>query len=141
MVDQCVPSFDDFWKAWPRREAKKAAMRAWEKLPIASRIAAVSMLPTHVEQWRKEGRARSHVPHPATWLNGERWEDELGGEIFPAVRKPNVASGPPWWTSHVLMERKGREVGIGAARAGETSDQYRARIQAAIEDQGRYSGS
>ena len=27
------------------------------------------------DQWTKEGG--QFIPHPATWLNGKRWEDEL----------------------------------------------------------------
>lgn len=138
LVDQCMPTFEQFWSAWPRREAKKAALRAWNKLSTSDRIAALQALPKHVEQWRKEGRARCHIPHPSTWLNGERWEDELGGDIFPSVPKPKQQSGPPWWTSHMLMERMGREVGAGPARPGETTEQYRARIQALIEERQRY---
>jgi len=138
LVDQCIPTFDDFWSAWPRREAKKAALRAWNKLSTAKQITAFQALPDHIAQWRKEGRARCHIPHPATWLNGERWEDELGGDVFPPVPKPKRQSGPPWWTSHVLMERKGREVGAGPARPGETTEQYKARIQAVLDENRHY---
>jgi len=28
------------------------------------------------EQWRKE--RKRYIPNPATWLNEERWEDEIG---------------------------------------------------------------
>lgn len=139
LVGQCIPSFEEFWAAWPKREAKKDAKRAWDKMPPQNKIAALQALPGHVDRWRREGRARNHIPHPATWLNGERWEDELG-EIFQPAQKRPAQSGPAWWMSHTLMERKGAEVGIGPARPGETSDQYRARIQAAMDDQQRYQG-
>jgi len=134
-----APTFDEFWAAWPKREAKKDARRAWDKLSAASKTAALAALPAHVARWHNEGRARNHIPHPATWLNGERWEDELG-EIFPQQppARPAVQSGPPWWSSHALMERKGREVGVGPARPGEDTMQYRVRIQAAIEDRARF---
>lgn len=140
LVGNCIPDFEDFWAVWPKREAKKDARRAWDKLRAQQRIAALQALPGHIERWRREGRARNHIPHPATWLNGERWEDELG-EIFPPQpqqRRAAAPSGPPWWMSHASMEAKGREVGVGPARPGETNEQYRARIHAAIEDQKRF---
>jgi hypothetical protein len=137
LVGQCVPTFEDFWAVWPKREARKAAVRAWEKLNAQSRMAAFVALPAHVERWRKEARSRNHIPHPGTWLNGERWEDELG-EIFQQAPAPVKRPDTAWWFSHVLMERKGREVGVGPARPGEQTEQYRARIQAAIEDHARY---
>lgn len=27
------------------------------------------------EQWKKDGG--QFIPHPTTWLNGDRWEDEV----------------------------------------------------------------
>ena len=27
------------------------------------------------EQWRRDGG--KYIPHPTTWLNGKRWEDEV----------------------------------------------------------------
>lgn len=137
-VDQCIPTFDEFWKVWPKREAKKDALRAWNKVRDADKIAALNALPNHVARWQREGRARNHIPHPATWLNGERWDDELDEIFAPAPAQRSAQSGPPWWTSHTLMERKAAEVGVGLARPGETNDQYRARIHAAIDDQQRY---
>ncbi|MFC3336920.1 hypothetical protein ACFOEY_00210 [Paracandidimonas soli] len=140
-MGKCIPTFDEFWSAWPKREAKKDARRAWDKLRPQDRIAALAAVPAHIARWKREGRARNHIPHPATWLNGERWEDELGEIFAPTQPQRPAQSGPAWWTSHTLMERKGREVGIGPARPGESSDQYRARIQAAIEDQQRYAAA
>ena len=67
-------AFDVFWEQWPRREAKAAARRAWSKIPIAEYPALMAGL----EMWRKsEQWTRGIVPHPATWLNGRRWEDEV----------------------------------------------------------------
>lgn len=66
--------FEVFWEKWPRREAKAAARRAWAKIPIAEYVALMAGL----EMWRKsEQWTRGVIPHPATWLNGRRWEDEV----------------------------------------------------------------
>lgn len=70
--------FDDFWAIYPNRKAKQDALKAWSKLKPDEQMQA-SILKAVREQsqgedWRKEGGR--FVPHPATWLNGRRWEDE-----------------------------------------------------------------
>ena len=73
--------FDVFWKVYPRKDGKVQAKRAWFKLDpdpelldtIIKAIAKQSKTP----QWTVKGpRGESYVPHPSTWLNGMRWEDE-----------------------------------------------------------------
>lgn len=139
-ASESVPTFDAFWAIWPKREAKKDAVRAWAKLRPDQQAAAIKALPAHVQRWRSEGRARNHIPHPATWLNGERWEDELG-EIFPQqprAQPPRAAVVDRWWESHAGMARKGQEVGVGLARPGESDSQYCARIRQAMDDIARF---
>ena len=74
--------FDQFWAAYPRKEGKKKAWEKWQKLdPDPALFAAIlSGLDAHIrsEQWR-----RGVIPHPTTWLNGERWEDELTPPLSP----------------------------------------------------------
>nr|WP_320050745.1 hypothetical protein [uncultured Desulfuromonas sp.] len=74
-----TPFFDEFWTLYPRKVSKKAAQTAWKKLqpdePLFKVI--ISGLEKHIlsDQWQKdEGR---FIPHPATWLNQERWNDEI----------------------------------------------------------------
>lgn len=71
-------TFDDFWLLYPRRVAKKDARQAWWKLTPANQVKALDAL----IDWRRIYAARDDdkIPHPATWLNGERWEDELPRE-------------------------------------------------------------
>ncbi|APX75093.1 hypothetical protein BUW96_09530 [Achromobacter insolitus] len=133
------PDFSTFWAQWPRRTAKKAAERAWAKLRAADRRAVLHVLPNHLAYWKAARTATEFIPHPATWINGERWKDDV---IIPAPRPERQApTEPVWWTSHVMMDQKGREVGVGSARPGETSEQYRARIQQAIAERDRFGGA
>lgn len=73
----CAPSalgvFDLFWKSYPRKDGRKAAIRAWAKLSVEDGQAAVAGLERakKSEQWQ-----RGVIPHASTWLNGERWKDE-----------------------------------------------------------------
>jgi len=132
-----VPMFDDFWAAWPKREAKKDARRAWDKLTAANKAAALAALPAHVARWRREGRARNHIPHPATWLNGERWDDELG-EIFaprqasarPGMRQPEPDVEKPWPCTWPGIVAKGVELGLTQG-PDEAPPYFKARVYAA----------
>ncbi len=89
--------FAEFWSAWPRKVGKAQAEKAWTKLhpsddlvaAILRAIAAQSRSP----QWLKDGG--QFIPHPATWLNGKRWEDETDAKtqapgLFAGVRVDNM---------------------------------------------------
>ena len=71
-------SFARFWAAYPRKVGKLAAARAFAKARGAERLeallAALALQKTSGEWLRDSGR---FIPHPATWLNQGRWEDEL----------------------------------------------------------------
>lgn len=71
--------FGTFWQEYPRKIAKPAAKRAWDKLRpneelLRKMIEAVKGW-RRSDQWQKDGG--EFIPHPATWLNQRRWEDEI----------------------------------------------------------------
>ena len=77
-VERFSHQFEVFWELYPRKKAKKAALKAWcdkQLDQVADAVIAgielqrAEFLVTMAEDPRK-------VPHPATWLNGERWKDE-----------------------------------------------------------------
>lgn len=80
--------FEMFWKAYPRRVAKDVARKAFKKHgcgDIISKILASLVVQKRSEQWTKEdGR---FIPHPSTWINQHRWEDEL--VIVPPAEEPD----------------------------------------------------
>jgi len=69
--------FEKFWAAYPRKDAKVQAEKAFAKLCpneqlLADILAGIKRAETS-EQWRKdEGK---FIPYPSTWLNQRRWED------------------------------------------------------------------
>lgn len=69
-------AFETFWKAYPRKEGKEKARLAFEKAD-ADLETLLSALEQHKKspQWTKDGG--QFIPHPATWLNGKRWEDQV----------------------------------------------------------------
>ena len=80
--------WDQFWQAYPRHVARPLALKRWAKLTQAEQEAAVAALPRHLEQWKAiETR---YIPHPATWLNQQRWTDELPAPM-PICRWPGCS--------------------------------------------------
>lgn len=69
-------AFARFWQAYPSKVGKGAAEKAFAKHAgiVDTLIEAVDRQ-VGSKQWRKDGG--QYIPHPATWLNQRRWEDEL----------------------------------------------------------------
>ena len=70
--------FKVFWSAWPKKVKKKDAVRAFKKIHgNVSLDTIIKAVEQHKkgEQWKKDDG--QFIPHPATWLNGDQWEDEL----------------------------------------------------------------
>ena len=66
--------FDAFWSAYPRREAKAAARKAWVK---AVTVADPQAIIAGAQRYRDDpNRESEFTAHPATWLNAGRWEDD-----------------------------------------------------------------
>lgn len=82
---QQAPTWEEFWKLYPRRVAGTVAKRSWEKMTAEEKNAAVVAIPRHIQMWREEERTIAWVPYPATWLNQKRWEDEIDCELPAAV--------------------------------------------------------
>lgn len=70
--------FDDFWMAYPKKKAKEAAKKAWDKLRPDEELQGVILQAVQDQSaspdWKKAGG--QYIPYPATWLNNRRWEDD-----------------------------------------------------------------
>lgn len=71
--------FADFWLLYPRRVAKKDAIKAWNRIPDTLHVRILTALVAWRAVWRDKDA--EYLPYPASWLNGERWEDELPQEF------------------------------------------------------------
>jgi len=71
-------AFESFWIAGMKKVNKKAARKAFEKLAKNQKDLTqfVFMICNDVKA-RKGKQFGFDALHPATYLNGERWEDEL----------------------------------------------------------------
>lgn len=74
-VTQTLP-FDEFWNLYPRKVAKGHARLAFKKACDKEKphkiIDAVKKFAAAVK-----GKEKQYIPHPTTWLNGERWDDDI----------------------------------------------------------------
>lgn len=80
--------FAAFWEIYPRKVGKDAARKAFEKISPddALLLTISSALERHKQskQWTTDGG--QFIPHPSTWLNQKRWEDELPEETISGER-------------------------------------------------------
>lgn len=67
-------SFDEFWKTYPRREAKAAARKAWDK--ALGRASPARIIAAAAAYRDLPSREQKYTKHPATWLNNDCWLDE-----------------------------------------------------------------
>lgn len=84
--------FAQFWAAYPRKQAKQAAKKAWQKLQPCPEL-VTEMLAALERQKVSEQWQGGIIPHAATWLNGRRWEDEAGPKTGRQAGLLDFASG------------------------------------------------
>lgn len=65
--------FDTFWRAYPRRISKGAARTAFAR---AIRKTSLEIMLAAIADYIRLKPERIDFKHPATWLNGECWDDE-----------------------------------------------------------------
>ena len=118
--------FEQFWQLYPRKVGKLTAKRSWEKLSQENQQKALEAIVEHRKYWVAKGTDWEFIPHASTWLNQERFEDELVLE-----KKENKKPPLPWYATDELTLAKGRELGLNPY-AGESFAQFRTRISAKI---------
>lgn len=83
--------FERFWGVYPKRINKKKAFET--RLKIKDNLPSLDVVLKSVrgwaatKEWKKDGG--QYIPHPTTWLNGNRWEDE--------IPKTSHDDDPPYW--------------------------------------------
>lgn len=70
-------AFVIFWESYPKKVAKRKAELAFKKIKASEYPKIFEALEKHkkTDQWTKDDG--KFIPHPTTWLNQERWNDQL----------------------------------------------------------------
>lgn len=70
-------AFESWWEGYPRKTGKAAAAKAYDKArKTATADQLMAGLANACAVWRAERTEARFIPHPATWLNQGRWDDE-----------------------------------------------------------------
>mgnify|MGYP003441332381 FL=1 len=104
-VDMAAPVgaelFDEFWAEYPRKVGKDAARKAFDKRKpsreLLGRMLASIRAQVQTVDWQKDGG--QFIPHPTTWLNEGRWQDE-------ETAVPQVVRGPDPELERIKRESK-----------------------------------
>jgi hypothetical protein len=74
--EESSAKFDEFWKVYPNKVKKKYAMRTWRSRKLDKLadtiINSVRSRVSNDPRWQA-----GYIPDPTTFLNGDRWEDEV----------------------------------------------------------------
>lgn len=77
-VNGYAADFETWWKAYPRKVAKLDASKAWAKaIKLVTPEQLTEALEACKRSWQAKRRTSEFIPHAATWLNGQRWEDDV----------------------------------------------------------------
>jgi len=70
-----IDRFDEFWKHYPRKVSKPNALKAWIKIKPDDELTKTII--SAISKQNLSAKEEQFIPHPASWLNGKRWEDEV----------------------------------------------------------------
>ena len=96
-------TFDKFYKLYPRKIGRVVAQRSFKKLNKRDKQLAYDGLVNYIKFWESSKTEKQFIPHPSTWLNQRRWEDEL--EDLKEIIEENAVNE----TLHKVQESEGAE--------------------------------
>ena len=91
-VDQTVRDFERWWKVYPRKVGKYKAAPLFAK--VCNRMNFDELMDATIRFAQSmDGQEKRFIPHPTTWLNQERWNDELSVEPHNVQKEVLSAMG------------------------------------------------
>ena len=67
--------FEIFYKNYPRKVKKKETLKWFIKNKPDEEL--FNIMINKLEEFKKIWKDKNYIPHPTTWLNSERWNDEI----------------------------------------------------------------
>jgi hypothetical protein len=99
--------FENFWQRYPRKQKKKKVAQIWCKNKLHKIAEQILNAVEHRLETDWKGKELEFIPLPDTYLNQERWTDEVSVEKAKQQAKPGEARstvaiwgpGNPGWDS------------------------------------------
>lgn len=84
--DELDSEFDAWWLHVPRKVGKDAARVAYRaaRRRGATGIGLANAMDQQAARYKVQRTDKQYIPHPSTWLNSGRWQDEAD-EVVPSV--------------------------------------------------------
>lgn len=103
--------FEKFWEAYPRKEGKGYCRKIWNKLKPSEELVQKMLesikIQKQTDRWLKNDG--QFIPMPSTWLNQERWEDEINDGGIYDKRNGQKRSGLDEWAVRQGLFSQGDE--------------------------------
>ena len=95
---------------------------AFNNLTKADKKAAINILPDHIKHWKKKGVELSYIKHPASWLNGRHWEDQLDDGIIGDTKEDRDKKAKEEKAAYYAQIKERQQQEANAAKPEEISE-------------------
>jgi hypothetical protein len=96
MTDKPHPTFETWWDTYPHKVAKRAALKAYSA--AIKRGASPADLIEGIRRYIATKPSWQAYCYPATWLNGDRYQDEPAQEVMTHVSR-STTNAPDWFAA------------------------------------------
>jgi len=78
-----------FWKAYPRKVGKEYCIKIFKRKKYSEEV--VDQMVETIEKYKKtqQWQNKNLIPHPSTFLNQGRWEDEVTEDLMVTNQPQN----------------------------------------------------
>lgn len=73
-----IKDFDRFWEAYPKKEGKGQAEKAWSKASKSKDFPKIDFILSAIDRYKQTDKVqKGFIKNPSTWINGKCWLDEF----------------------------------------------------------------
>jgi len=122
----CAPTgarFDEWYEKYPKKRGKAEARKTWKRRKL-DRIADEIIADT-ISRTKLEWKDPQFIPMASTYVNQERWQDEIETSTTAHQPKPTIPADP--WAMQCFGSSAGYPI-----RDSEPIDDYRMRLGAVL---------